>query len=194
MNLLIPSQVPFSAELGVFPHRSLRSPFAQQHPSTWPVASSEGRKWGAASAPSSSSQHLHCHWPHYPQGEPLRRRRWWGGDRPLLELRGWEHFRAESQIDFSTAVSALIRNLTLSSITSKRSRSYDPEGMKFCWQDLGFSPSRGQRDWWAGETPDGAEIASSWRAQGNQIPIQTQQHFIHTLSYVLPSCNCVNKP
>lgn len=78
--------------------------------------------------PPFSSQHPRC--PQHPQGELLRKRRWWGGEEPLLELRGWEHFCAGSQTDFSSMVSALMHSLVLSSITPQTSRSYSPEGTK----------------------------------------------------------------
>lgn len=142
-NLLIPSQDPFSAELGVFPRWSPHSPFAWQ----CPPARREGEpgRCSPAGGEQQGEKVLSCPstlllqpapplrlppYPQHPQGELLRKRRWWGGDGPSLELRGWDHFHAEGQIDFSSAVSALMHSLVLSSITPKTSRSYSPEGRK----------------------------------------------------------------
>lgn len=77
--------------------------------------------------------------------------------------------------------------------------------------NISWSPPRGRKPWvvLAGpgaptlQAPAGREVGKhqreprkggSWHTQGNQIPIQTQQHFIHMLSSVLPSRGCVNKP
>lgn len=113
----------------------------------------------------------------------------------MLELRGWEHFHAEGQIDLSRAVSTLTHGLVLSNITPERSCSYGPEGRKM-WVALAGPRAltqRGPVGLAGSETAGSAAIAGCWCGQGNQIPTETQQHFIHTLSCVLPSCNCVKK-
>lgn len=120
----------------------------------------------------------------------------WAGDWHSHEPRGWEYFRAGGQIDFSSAVSALMHSSAASGITPKTSRGHDPEGRK-PWVVLagpGALTLQAPAGRAGGETPERAEKGSSWHTQGNQIPIETQQHFIHMLSYVLPSRGCVNKP
>lgn len=100
----------------------------------------------------------------------------------------------EAKLIFSSAVSTLMH--TAHSITPQTPRGHHPEGRE-PWVVLagpGAPTLQAPAGREVGKHQGELKTGGSWHTQGNQTPIQTQQHFIHMLSYVLPSRGCVNKP